>query len=453
MNQPQEKGRPEVIIIGAGIAGLMMALLLEQIGTQYHIFERASEVKPLGSAMVLSSHNVAALSQLGIYEELMQIARPLGNVCFYQGDCKPIGFLSREHIQEKFGYHDVAFSRPDFYEILRKRIPADKISFKKKVLDIKEEKEKVTIRCSDDTTYTGDILIGADGAYSAVRQAMYKQMGDKGIRLPKEDLEDFNIGYTVVVGVAKGDLEKQPFLEETRKKFCQLLFDGNSNCYIVTLPNNQISWGFGTQLSREEMKALRSGNSGWNEESSESTIQPYRDYPSPTGGTMGDIFDATPKELTSKVYLEEKIFKTWHHGRIVLIGDAVHKLHPAGGQGASNALHDAVVLANCLYALKENNEQAIHEAFSDYYDQRYIYAEYAYQMSADMSIILNGQKFWQKVLRKVALNYIPIWMLDYFSLKISSHRPQIAWLPLVKNHGRVKINPQRFEEKTNAASL
>ncbi|KAF9407875.1 hypothetical protein BGZ76_005970, partial [Entomortierella beljakovae] len=68
MEQPQVKAKPEVLIIGAGISGLMLGLLLEQIGIQYHIYERASEVRPLGSAMALS--NFEAFEQLGIYEEL-----------------------------------------------------------------------------------------------------------------------------------------------------------------------------------------------------------------------------------------------------------------------------------------------------------------------------------------------------------------------------------------------
>jgi hypothetical protein len=47
----------------------------------------------------------------------------------------------------------------------------------------------------------------------------------------------------------------------------------------------------------------------------------YEDKPTPWGCTMGDVFRATPRELISKVFVEEKIFKTWYHGRTVLIGD------------------------------------------------------------------------------------------------------------------------------------
>ncbi|KAF9160124.1 hypothetical protein BGX20_002653, partial [Mortierella sp. AD010] len=64
----------------------------------------------------------------------------------------------------------------------------------------------------------------------------------------------------------------------------------------------------------------------------DTTLDRYRDFPCPVGGTMGELFDATPRHLISKVFIEEKMFKTCYNNRNVLIGDAWHKFHPAGGQ-------------------------------------------------------------------------------------------------------------------------
>lgn len=50
-------------------------------------------------------------------------------------------------------------------------------------------------------------------------------------------------------------------------------------------------------------------------------INEFRDRVCPLGGTMGDLIDDTPKDLISKVFIEEKMFKTWFHGRTVLLGD------------------------------------------------------------------------------------------------------------------------------------
>ncbi|KAF9347663.1 hypothetical protein BGX26_000865, partial [Mortierella sp. AD094] len=67
-------------------------------------------------------------------------------------------------------------------------------------------------------------------------------------------------------------------------------------------------------------------------ESIDDMLNQFQDFPCAFGGTMKEIFDATPKNLILKVFLEEKVFQTWYNGRSVLIGDACHKLLPGAGQ-------------------------------------------------------------------------------------------------------------------------
>ncbi|KAF9342908.1 hypothetical protein BGX26_006628, partial [Mortierella sp. AD094] len=387
---PAEKPVPQVLIVGAGIGGLILAILFEQINIPYRIFERASDVKPLGAAMSFAGSIFPALEQLGIYEELVQVSKINDEVQFYDINCENIGSYNLKRSIAGTGYHTLIFSRPRFYEILRKRVPAHKISFQKKVLSSEEKGGKVHIHCSDNTSYAGDILIGADGAYSGVRQSLYKQLDAKGI-LPKEDLEDFSIGYAMIVGVANlPNPEKYPQLKEENSGFSQVLYEDGSNCYVVTLPDNQISWGFGLQLPQEDLKAENFRNSEWSPETNDVSLKKYRDLKCPLGGTMGEIFDATPNHLISKVFLEEKLFTTWHHGRTVLLGDACHKLHPAGGQGAQQAIQDAIVLVNSLYNMTDCSPESIKSAFEEYYSQRYPRAERGFNTSVLFSKIMNG---------------------------------------------------------------
>ncbi|KAG0002833.1 hypothetical protein BGZ80_005905, partial [Entomortierella chlamydospora] len=294
------KRRPDVLIIGAGIAGLTLAILLEQINVPYQIFERATEVKPLGSAMSFTGSIFPALEQLGIYEELKQVSKAYTFIEFYNARIKKMGSFSVEENYIASGYKNLIFSRPRFHEILLKRVPEHKISFKKKVLCIEEKEGKVHIHCSDNTSYTGDILVGADGAYSEVRQSMYKLMNEKGT-LPKVDLEDFKINYATIVGVATSSSpEKYPELKGEHSSFNQVINGDGSNCFVITLPDNQISWGFGVQLSGSSLKDVHSKNSEWAPEIMDTTLDRYRDFPCPVGGTMGELFDATPRHLISK---------------------------------------------------------------------------------------------------------------------------------------------------------
>ncbi|KAF9159787.1 hypothetical protein BGX21_009979 [Mortierella sp. AD011] len=351
----EANSRPNVLIIGAGIAGLTLAILLEQINIPYHIFERAAEVKPLGSLPVLE--------QLGIYEDLKQVSKAYTNVDFYNARLKKMGSLSGEEAFVASGYETRIFCRPKFYEILLRRVPEHKISFKKKVLRTVEKEGKVHIHCSDNTSYIGDILI------------------DRKRTLPKEDLEDFTVNYTTIVGVATpSNPEKYPKLKDEYSSFNQVIYGDGSNCYVITLPDNQISWGFGVQLAKSALKDMHFRNSEWGPEVKDTTLERYRDFPCPIGGTMGELIDATPKHLISKVFLEEKMFKTCYNSRIVLIGD-----------GAQHAIQDAISLANCLYSMKDSSLKSINSAFGEYYKQRYDRNDAKFKHCANVAKILNGQ--------------------------------------------------------------
>ncbi|KAF9352883.1 hypothetical protein BGX26_009321 [Mortierella sp. AD094] len=454
MSQPTSTGQdvPKVLIVGAGIGGLTLAILLEQINIPYHIFERASEVKPLGSAMSFTGGIFPALEQLSIYEELKQVSKAYTDIEFYDAKLKKLGSIDVEENNVVTGYENLIFSRPKFYEILRKRVPEHNISFKKKIVKTEEMDDKVYIYCSDDTTYSGDILVGADGAYSGVRQNLYKLLDEKGI-LPKQDLEDFSINYVTIVGVATPpNPEKYPKLNDNYSSFNQVLYGDGGNCYVITLPDNQISWGFGIQITEADVKKLKSQNVGWGPDANDATLTKYRDFPCPLGGTMGELFDATPKDLISKVFLEEKMFKTCHYGRIVLLGDgneistSWHKFHPAGGQGAQNALYDAVSLANCLHSMNNYRLKNVSSAFEEYYKQRYHHNEAKFKDSAMLSKILNGQKPLERLIRNLILKFLTNWTLKSQIWKELAYRPQIAWLPLIENRGKGPILPQEFSE-------
>ena len=124
----------------------------------------------------------------------------------------------------------MCFSRPEFYDILRRRIPPYRFMHKKKILKIeeKDEENRVLVHCSDNYVYEAGIVIGADGVNSGVRQSIYRTMDEKGI-LPKSDLEDFKIEFTGIYGMARGlDPNKYPALKAEDSKFNKALYNDNS---------------------------------------------------------------------------------------------------------------------------------------------------------------------------------------------------------------------------------
>ena len=109
---------------------------------------------------------------------------------------------------------------------------------------------------------------------------------------------------------------------------------------------------------------------------------------------MGDLMDQTPPEVISKVLLEEKLYKTWFYQRVVLIGDACHKMLPNSGRGAVNAMLDAIVLANALFdrqVIREQSLKNVQGAFKQYYEERYPQAVFELEQSKRMARVVAGQ--------------------------------------------------------------
>ncbi|KAF9101959.1 hypothetical protein BGX27_011246 [Mortierella sp. AM989] len=438
---------PDVLIVGAGLGGLMLGAVLEKANISYHIFERAAEVRSLGSAIAISGNILPVFEQLGIYDELKNESLRHYEMDFYDTNIKHLGIISAKGHKKACGYDYLILARPRLYALLRRQVPDHKITMSKKVLRTKEHNGKVTVVCSDNTEYQCRIIVGADGAYSAVRQNMYNQLEKEGL-LPACDMDGFSIGHITMVGIATPpNPEKYPELSEDRVHFRVMIGDGDESTVAVTAPDNQICWSLKRQLPALLAKEQQFRNSEWGPESIDAMLKDFENFPCAFGGTMKDLFDATPKNLISKVFLEEKVFQTWHHGRSVLLGDACHKMLPGAGQGAVMAMKDAIVLANCLYNMKDKSNRSVKAALDDYYSQRYQEAEIQLKNSASMSLVMYGQKWIQRFLRHLMLNYMPHWMLQRKFDNDLAYRPQINWLPLIENHGSGKVLPQVGREE------
>ncbi|KAF9368877.1 hypothetical protein CPC16_004966, partial [Podila verticillata] len=186
---------------------------------------------------------------------------------------------------------------PELYDLLFNSIPRERILLGKRVLSFTQNEDSVMVRCSDNSSYYGDNLIGADGAYSAVRQHLYKDI-KIGMKLPSSD--DVTLPLNCVCLVGK----------------------------TVSLNPEEFP-----QLREERNSAKRNDsfhNSEWGPEAAEALTREDRDFKVPGGKdgkepTLAENVDRTPKHLMSKVILEEIVFDTWHCGRTVLLGDACHK--------------------------------------------------------------------------------------------------------------------------------
>ncbi|KAG0365577.1 hypothetical protein BGZ54_006388 [Gamsiella multidivaricata] len=261
--------KPKVLIVGAGLCGLTLGILLEKAGVPYDIYERMTQVKPLGSALSLGPNVAPLFIQMGIYDEFIK----LGKMCFRMDNYND----NRE----------LEFSK-DFTPMVQM-----------------QNEHGVQIQFSDNSTAEGDILVEADGAYSGVRCV-------------------YLVGQTKPL-----DPEKCPELAEPLSRMNSISTREQPYSW-GTFPceNNIYCWGVIQYLGKETSKEHDSfRNLEWGPDAAQAMCKDVRDF-AILGGvngdlTIGDLIENSP--LISKVMLEEKVFETWYHGRTVLMGDAAHK--------------------------------------------------------------------------------------------------------------------------------
>ncbi|KAF9905585.1 hypothetical protein EC991_001546 [Linnemannia zychae] len=443
--------KPTVLIVGAGLGGLLLGALLEKSGVPYMIFERAPCVKPLGSALSVGPLILPILQQLGVYDEFLSISKYMTQIAMHNESLRPYKPTDYSLVEKFTGYGYHIVTRPQLYDLILKQVPGDKILFSKKVTTISDQGDKVTIRTADDSSYEGDILIGADGAHSTVRQRMYESLKAKGL-LPKSDQEELPFSCTCLVGQTQAlDPSEFPILREPLCQFQIVLGKDKPYTWITfTTAQNTISYMVIFHLSKVTSKAEMEQTSEisgeqqveWGPHAAQKMCDETRSFHVPIGDgdtkmTLGDLYDRSSKDLISKVMLEEKVFKTWHSKRVVLMGD-----------GAVTAMHDAIALANLLYSIPSTSPSAISEMFTEYHAERY---------PAVMESFKNSQQG-ARVLEKgpagtVALyvsTHAPLWLWKSVLEKSLRHRPTIGFLEPVERKGTTVPMVSASTEKAKA---
>ncbi|KAG0044809.1 hypothetical protein BGZ83_009915 [Gryganskiella cystojenkinii] len=444
--------RPKVLIVGAGLGGLTLALLLEKAGVPYLVLERTMAIKPLGSALALSSSVGPIFEQLGIYEDFVNIGiknrigvvRDENAKLDYKVDFTPCETLG--------GYEARIVSRPAIHNMFFSRVPREKIMFNKRILSIQYvQNGRVQVICSDNSEYEGDIIVGADGANSSIRQNIYKTLKEKSC-LPPSDDAGLPYSYVCLVGQTPPlDTERFPELNEEICQFNTMCGIGKKFTWVTfTTKYKTICWMVVQHLDKETKKEHDTfKTSEWGDEAVDKMCSEVQDFAvpnGPTGTTLGDLIDLTAKQLISKVTLEEKVFKTWFSGRAVLLGDACHKTDPAGGLGATTAIHDAICLANWINVLPSLDIAATEKIFQEYYQERYPVAVDAYETSRLLSA--SNAKNFKGLIARFIRRHMPLWLWMIALRKRVSLRPQASFLPLVESRGTHPPSPQPSLIKT-----
>ncbi|KAF9155072.1 hypothetical protein BG015_011124 [Linnemannia schmuckeri] len=448
----------KIIIAGCGIGGLSAAIALELAGIDYTILEESpaldSDLKSgasatnvptktthVGGAIQVAPTAIHFLSQLGIYDEMKEISKPVSGLSMNEHDMNYVGRIDLSTHRERqvsplYGYHTEVMARSQLQALLLQRVPSKRI-VAGKVLGMIQNNEQVTVRCSDGKTYEGDILIAADGAFSNIRHSLYWTLDEKK-QLPKADAVPMSVDLHIISGCTKPlDPAKYPVLLDAMSEIQSVqLPDKPYAIWFMPLLDNRIAWDITKEVNRT---AIRQGEASkvyqWRPEDVEETLKIVRELDCPYGGQIGDLLDTTPVENMHMHMSEERFCETWSGGRTVLLGDACHKgfFHPV-----SEAMVDAVTLVNLLSKLQSDSMDSLTAVFKEYKERRAPTAKAVVEHSTLIRQVFTGKGRAASLKRNVVFNYMPEKVRHLLEDKRHDNRPQLWFLPQAKDKGIVR---------------
>lgn len=194
MSDPKPQPQPQpfkVIIVGAGIAGLTLANALQKapVDIEYVILEAYGTIAPqLGAGIVLLPNGSRILDQLGVYPALARQTQEVGDSGVYDANGT---LLIKERsdtgklVGARMGYPLSWCERRTIVKTLMEHLDHSKgtILTNKRVSRVQQsEKDGATVFCTDGSSYHGDVVVGADGVHSAVRNELWRTLEERGYR-------------------------------------------------------------------------------------------------------------------------------------------------------------------------------------------------------------------------------------------------------------------------------
>ena len=305
----------KIVIIGAGIAGLTAAIAMARKGLDAEVYEQAPELKEVGAGVGLWGNAFRALRAIGLADEVVRLAGgPAGS-----GVKRPDGawllYQPYEVMQKRWGAGFASVHRAELHRLLAGQVDPSTIHLDARCTGISDAGDVVRARFADGREVEADVLVGADGAHSVVRTVL---LGPSPIKYR---------GYTTAGALTPAG--------------------------SVPVPRNgSETWGRGirfgvapTSGERVVWYAVWKAPAGEAGVSTEHLLRLFGSWHDPVRA----VIEATPPDTTVRKDVYDRLpGRTWTRGRVALIGDAIHLMTPDLGQGACQAMVDAVTLADCL---------------------------------------------------------------------------------------------------------
>jgi 2-polyprenyl-6-methoxyphenol hydroxylase-like FAD-dependent oxidoreductase len=308
----------KAIIVGGGIGGLTAAIALRRVGVEAVVFERAAELREIGAGITLWANAVRALKKLDVYDAIREAGAELGGeIRSWRGE--RISEITADQLKSRLGEANLAVHRADLQSALLAALPQGTVRLGAEFVGFGEDGAGVVARFAGGHEERGDLLLGADGIDSSVRAQLF------GRSAPRY------AGYAAwrgVVDAGDGLVPAEVGLN---------LWGRGSEFGLAGIGQGRFYW-FMTRNAPEGEADDAAGRKREVLDLLQGWYEPSRRAVEATEESKilrNDIYDRDP-------------LKRWGAGRTTLLGDAAHPMTPNLGQGACQAIEDAVVLARCL---------------------------------------------------------------------------------------------------------
>ena len=338
-------GPLRVLIVGGGIGGLTAALALGQAGFDVHVYEQAAVLREVGAGLALGPNAVRVLHRLGLADALRAVG--VASLSWDERDWHSGAILTRVPLAEAAASRWRApfynMRRADLHDALRAAVGDQHITLGARCVSVEQDAETVTIGFADGRQATGDLMIGADGVHSVVRDHVASPAQPTWWR------------QTAWRGLAPAAVGREVGLEMRQHVFLGpgILFvtyyvaSGRLVNWIGCTPSDgwrEESWS--ARGDRDEALGLFAG---WHSQ-------------------VRALIAGTQAVFRWAMY-DRPALERWTFRRVTLLGDAAHPMLPFMGQGAAQSIEDAFLLARCLAADRHDPQRAI-DAYATRRQQR-----------------------------------------------------------------------------------
>jgi 2-polyprenyl-6-methoxyphenol hydroxylase-like FAD-dependent oxidoreductase len=307
----------DVVVAGAGIGGLTLAVALRRRGVRVRVFERAHHLTAAGAGIALPANGVKALQTLGLGGAVTSAGMVVTRAAIRDSRGRPLGpEVDLTAVYDTMGASLVALHRARLHSILLDAVGPDVVATGRHVASFEQNDTSLHVGLLDGERIDAELLVGADGLHSTVRAQL---MGNEPPRYS---------GYTSWRGVTPAHVVQVP--SRTSESW-----GWGERFGIVPIGFGEIYW----------FAVADAPPNGRNIDVHRELIERFGSWHEP----IAAIIDATPPDRILRTDICDRApIERWHRGRVVLLGDAAHPMTPNLGQGAGQAIEDAVVLDECL---------------------------------------------------------------------------------------------------------